>query len=378
MVLLATGSFAPGESNLMWPNVMRHSSTTALALPNMTPGAKYYPAVATDRMAILPGRYPGTYAFCGGNGAHGGRDSDGWVIMSMNNSTVPNGTFVVGWAYRETVQASSSNIEANILLFTNAGGTNTGALSVNRTTRELIWSGGTYKPSGYTVPVDTWLYLEVKYKPHGSQGILEVRINGQTVLSITGNTTDRSDTNLSRVQLFAAQFKGDTVLMPRIQVSDIYVLDTTGTSNNDYLGDIRIDRITPMGNGSQSQFLGSDGNSVDNFALVADIEASLTRYVESNIPDARDLYQMTDLPNDLGNVVAVVPRGLASKKDAVGFGRLSHVLKTPLGEIVTPPQSLNPGAFTPMYTIHTRTPDNAAWTIADINNMEVGVQVRSG
>lgn len=127
-----------------------------------------------------------------------------------------------------------------------------GVLSLHKyanTTASLLGTSAT------TLSVGTTYYLEVKYKIDAtSAGTYEVKLNGASVISGTGITKNTSS-SVSTVKSFyigCLDNSGTQWLC-----DDLYVCDGTGTTNNDFLGDVRIDCLHPNADGTYSQFSNS-------------------------------------------------------------------------------------------------------------------------
>jgi hypothetical protein len=88
---------------------------------------------------------------------------------------------------------------------------------------------------------NAWSYIEIKANCHDTDGYYEVRVNGVNVLS--GGPTDTKGSTLgyyNRVKFTAPQGTLG-------RVTDIYVCDGSGNTNNDFLGPVQIDTLTPDG-----------------------------------------------------------------------------------------------------------------------------------
>lgn len=77
----------------------------------------------------------------------------------------------------------------------------------------------------------TWYYLECKVTV-GNSAAYEVRLNGGTILSGTGDTQQQSTTDITIIGFGGLNISGGGV-------DDIYIADTSGTDNTDFLGDVK-------------------------------------------------------------------------------------------------------------------------------------------
>jgi hypothetical protein len=102
---------------------------------------------------------------------------------------------------------------------------------------------------------NAWNFLEVKVRFHATLGSIEVRANGETILNLTNiNTLDSANAYANKVRL---GFTGSASGTYDVLWDDLYICDTTGTENNNFLGEIRIDGFVPTADGSRSDFVSS-------------------------------------------------------------------------------------------------------------------------
>lgn len=214
--------------------------------------------------------------------------------------------------------------------------------------------------------VGQWAYLEIEYLPAANPtGRFILRKNDIIILDYTGNT--RSSTSITKPDMIV--LTGGFYPAPTIHFDDFYLLDTSGSYNNAFKGDVEVRALAPNGNGNYSQFTGSDGNSVDNYDLVND--ATYTDYVESSTVGQKDSYQLENLSGVNVHAVQSVVRGaqtsggMAAVRPFVRVGSTDYPGATQyLGQqnISTNIYEVNPATSTP-------------WTETDVNGTEVGIEV---
>lgn len=216
---------------------------------------------------------------------------------------------------------------------------------------------------------NVWQYIEVKLTVHSSTGAILVRINGDTKLNLTGLNTQIGGSALVDCIAFSASFPGWYMAF-----DDLYVCDSSGSVNNDLLGDCAIETLYPNGNGNYSQFTGSDSNSTDNYLLVDEATPSTTDYVGSLTEGNKDTYAYGNLALTSGSVKAVAVRNYAAKSD-VGDKSISTVVRSGGSDSIQSAKNLGTG-----YTVYTDILEqnpvgSTAWTISSVNAAEFGVQV---
>lgn len=231
----------------------------------------------------------------------------------------------------------------------------------------MIWGPANTVVATATATISTavWNYYEVKVIISDTVGVVEIRQDEVVVLTYNGDTRNGAATTMGFI---SAPIPSGL----NVDYDDMWV-DDAG-----YLGDKTVEWLTPNGNGSSSGWLGSDGNSVDNYLLVDDPTTSdMTDYVGASASGTLDLYAMNDLPAGY-SVDAIQEVIYAQKSDAGTPPTLLPVAKGQAGTTRTdtalPPLSTTAQAFAAQ--IRTTDPDGNALTAARVNAMEVGVKIQ--
>ncbi len=218
-----------------------------------------------------------------------------------------------------------------------------------------------------------WNYIEIKWSISNSIAADSciVLVNGVEWLNLPA-TTDTQ--NATAVEMGYLLLNG---IVTYTYFADIYVCDLNGSINNDFLGPLAVEQILPNGNGSTSDFVGSDSDSIDNYLHVDDVSTDDdATYVESATVGDIDLYAYTSLSGIPTSIVGLVARPIAKKQ--LGGSRL--------GKIITRVNITNYDGDT-MYvgvdfkvepSVWELNPDDsAAWEAADVNGAEFGVEVQA-
>ncbi len=203
-----------------------------------------------------------------------------------------------------------------------AGGTELGSVRINTSTKafDIYTSTATLVASG-TVPrlATTWYVVEIHVKIADSGGVIEVKVDGVSDVSFSGDTKPGSDTTASNVYWNASSNPSN--------IDDLALNDTSGGVDDSWCGDAHIYALTPNGNGNANQFTGSDGNSTDNYLLVDEVPSnSDTDYVQDATSGHKDLYAFTNLASIPAgaSVVRVIvetrTRELTAAGDAIQLG----------------------------------------------------------
>lgn len=215
-----------------------------------------------------------------------------------------------------------------------------------------------------------YYHVEMKVTIDNAVGAVEVRVNGVPDIALTN-----VDTQATANAYWSEIVLGSQSASNRCSFDDFYLLDGTGPAPyNDFLGDCRVASLLPSGNGNSSQFVGSDGNSVDNYLLVDEPgAASSVDYVQSGTIGDKDTYAFANLTSAAGSVHAVKPV-LVAKKDDAGARSIASVARLGGVEVDSTGQALST-SDTWLTDIRTTKPGGGNWTIADVNNAEFGIKV---
>ena len=290
-------------------------------------------------------------------------------------------TYVVGFAWKATTLPTTYS---KILAFANTADqyylavTSTGAIQARIGTSNAQTAGGaafsTQKgtTAGGVVQADTWYYLECRCKVSNTVGEFEARVNGVTVLD-TDDLSDQ-DTSYNATTITAI---GLGYNVAESYIDDFYICDTSGSVNNTFLGDVTITALLPEGNGTNSDFVGSDADSTDNYLLVDDSAPDGdTTFVQSATIGAYDTYVYPPLATTVSAVLGVQIAPCAPKTDT-GTRTYTTVVKLSGGSETDGAVTQAPSFGSYAYGIEMweEKPGTGAWSVSDVDNAEFGLKV---
>lgn len=283
---------------------------------------------------------------------------------------------IAGTAHRNN---SLADVPDSIFIYRDTAGTN--QLFVMLTSGGLIevrrgFSNGTIlgTSSGHTpVAGASWHYFEVKANLHTSTGSVTIKLDGVTVLTLTGQQTSTTISNVAFVLRQAAASSNT-------DWDDWYICDavdataTQARANNDFLGDIRIQTIYPTGVGDTTQMTPS--SAVANWTTVDETPPVTTDYVSDNAVGDRDLYALGDLTGNITTVYAIRESIYVGKTDA-GNALLKPVIKESGGTVtVDTAQAVALAAAGIHGSLKAARPsDSGSWTTTDVNALQAGQEV---
>lgn len=343
-----------------------------------------------DNMALQKWDGGGNYGYAAGRNGQGLYlvDSNVGQIKKQVVAADEHATFIFGKAYRNRSGANTS--EAWIQSGGQYGAVVT-FLSDNLTTAHIsvcleggntinVRRGlvnGTLLGSYVVASVDwtAWYYFEVKCTLSDTVGVVEVKLNGQTVINLTGQDTKNGGT---KTVFDGFAMGGNHVANGVHNMSDdLWLCNGAGSANNDFLGDCAIETLYPNGDGSLSMLVGSDGNSVNNSLLVDEPNTViLTDYVQGASVADKDLYALANLARTSGTVYGVQALAHAVNTDS-GARSAGVILKSggTTTTVVGQALSTTPAAIRRIWEQDPNT--SAPWTVSGVNALEAGFEVAS-
>lgn len=239
----------------------------------------------------------------------------------------------------------------------------------------LVRGSTTIFTSSTSFQANIWHYFELKVTVRtGTNGSYELRRNETLVDSGSSvNLAESGSDGCDAVSL--GHHSAGSVF-----VDDLYVLDSTGTSNNDFLGDSLCVAILPDGDGATTNWTTSTG--VTHYTLVDDsstLPPDNNDYVYSDTNGQIDLFSFDDLPaTGLGSIRAVKLSNL-SRMAAVGSRTCRAKFRSSGGTVANGDDFVVDGesALDRPVIFDENPVTTSAWTASDINGGQFGVEVVS-
>lgn len=341
-------------------------------------GFAHYPSA--DVLAKWTGQSNGFIQ--GGGGRFGGNS---WRFNNndhylFKNFTANYGTLIAGMAHRV------SSLAANIGIFTfwdyPAGvgqvqlviDSATGLLKVYRITGN---STGTLLGTASHAPIvaNSWHYYEMKVAFHGSTGTVDVQLDGVNVLSLTGQNTRQSANNYANRLLIGGAANAQSLTGGSgftFDYSDLYLCDNSGSLNNSFLGDVRIQTLYPTGAGNYTQFTPSTGSNWQNVDDAT--ENGDTDYNASATLNQIDSFATSDLAT--GTLAPkAVQQVLVARKDDAGLRAVAPLMRISSADYLGTALSLGVSYQTAFQLYETNPATSAAWAASEVNGLELGYKV---
>ncbi len=226
-----------------------------------------------------------------------------------------------------------------------------------------------------TLIADTWYYIEIKGEMANSTSIDTVLVvDGSTDITISSGTdTLQGSAPITLLKLY----NGGTSANDNYY-DDFYMCNLAGAVNNDFLGDCVVETLYPNGNGYNSDFVGSDSNSVDNYLHVDDPTTpdDDSSYIESSTVTDIDAFTFEDLAGDVGTIHGVSVQSVARKDDA-NPRTIKQLTRQSSTNYIGNEHTLATSYGVHYHIWETNPADAAAWEEADVNGAEFGIKVES-
>jgi hypothetical protein len=273
---------------------------------------------------------------------------------------------VIGFAYK-TPRYQGTDESRNYLIYLLNGDPSNNtivALRIDVNNRIYVYRDATWICSTAPLKPETWYYIEWKIVPHWTNGSTEIRINGVTAASSSGVRNRDWEPPVELVR-FYAQSAGACF-------DDIYILDDTGSVNNDFLGPCMVESLLPESDTADADFTLSAGT--DHYAMVDEIPCDLnTTYAESGIASEKDIWDYADLSEIDGSILgvqvwthAVAPSGSFTMLTVADDGTTQD---TDAGV------TIDTTSYTGNLRIMDQTPSAGSWSTTIVNGSSFGVEV---
>lgn len=287
---------------------------------------------------------------------------------------LPNGAVTtVGMAFRLWVSQVPTDTSINPGVFVKDASNNPLiGIGLNPTGGiNLYFGGSTTILASTTTPVVTangWWHIEVKFTTGSSTGAVEVRVEGDTVLTTTGQNYGSAGIGLVGWGNILGTTDDDTFSYYK----DVVVWDTNGSQNNNFLGSVLVGDI-PLT--SDVTFTGWTSTGANGFSVLNNTDPANdgTNFIGAPTPPpTAGVFAHATLPPNTTSVKAIITRVRAKKSDG-GDGSLQTSL-------ISGTSTVN-GANRPITITYTYWEDvfeidpatSAPWTITNANASELKI-----
>ena len=312
-------------------------------------------------------------------GAYGRFGTNGARLYSFGHAYSPpfaNSTVLIaGVAYMPQINSNDGN-ERHIICFRDLSSVQV-AIMLTPTYRIGAYRGSTLLGSGTTYlrsDLKTWHYIEAKVLIDNTNGGVWVRVNGVDEVrlgayAVSPTSLDTQSTANAYANCFSVngyQYE---------QIDDLYICNDSGSMNNDFLGDVRVQSIFPTADGNSTQWTPSTGTS--HYALIDETAPNGdTDYVSETTAGEKDTYAFGNLTSTSGTIKGVQVL-INARKDDAGSRSIAPVYRPVSTDYDGTTVSVS-DSYAYLREITEVSPETSvAWTIAEINGAEFGVTLKA-
>ena len=319
----------------------------------------------------------------------------GFAFMAVPGYSQPSSPLLTVYDYDNNIMAGLKAIDANGRVRMLAGFFNSNVGSIGGTTSATIQD---FYSDINIVEERTWYHIEAKWVfDEGTSGSMECRVNETPVINQTGIKTYKSGGDSQGNHSFT-QIEFAKGLHHYWYLDDLYVLDGEGSVANDFIGDCRVDTLYPNANGDYTNFdpTPSSNSNYENvqpwkfhWYSYADHPTlrgysgdwygtgiNFSEYNEGEDP-GRECYHLESIPALNKPIYGIQTNSTFRKTDA-GRKQIEQFIRVnstnyDSGSIIDVPD-WSKVYYYPV-TINPNT--TAAWTEADINALQSGIEIVS-
>jgi len=200
------------------------------------------------------------------------------------------GTLILGFAFKPLAYASNTPAYP-ILQFEDAAAAV--QVVIHRTAANGLEvrasSAGTLLAASAdsVITTDAYQYVEIKVVCDSSGSVI-IRIDGTEVINEVGIDTQTANAGGMQIIHFRAYNSGVSAYS---YIDDLVVMDATGSTFNDFLGDVQVAGHMPTADGTHSDWTSTEANHYD---AVNDVGAAFDDdYIESSTESQKDSFSIT-------------------------------------------------------------------------------------
>jgi hypothetical protein len=233
-------------------------------------------------------------------------------------------------------------------------------------------ASGTYTTSVPVLTALAWRYIEMKVFISSTVGTIDVRVDGDDVLNLTGINTNPVGIGVANTVGIGYNDMGHVYGNTAPRYTDYYVCDGTGATNNDFLGDIEVQTLFPTGSGNNSQWSPLSGSNWEN---VEDGTPDYdTSYVYASLDGAIDTYTYSDM-TAVSGVVRGIQHNIFARKASSGTVHVKPVSRPNATDFDGDSVALSNSYQTILEVEEINPETGIGWTISDVNNAQFGQKV---
>ncbi len=320
-----------------------------------------------DSSSIVPDN--SFFRFSAGADLSGSLKIDGAIGSGTSKTFKESESVVAGVAFfRTSLDATSELIHLKDINGFRSGRvelTSAGALVIKDASNNTLVTSASSVITG-----STWHYIEFKWRPNASSGVAEVRVDETVVATFSGDTLASTAVSDSVAEIVL----GEALTSTNSWFDDLYVLDLTGSVNNNYLGDVRVVTKVPTADSTVNADFTPD-TGTDHFSRVDDpLPDDDTSYVENGTNGATDTYTATNL--GLTGIVYGVQVAASTRKTDSKVRAMKTVVRPVATNVLGSDNHTVNATYKVQHSMYETNPATSSlWTVSEVDGNEFGIRI---
>jgi hypothetical protein len=234
----------------------------------------------------------------------------------------------------------------------------------NGTSKKIeVTRGATVVDTGtHSLSINTTYLIEIHIKIADSGGAIDVKVDGVSDITFSGDTKVGADTQFNSVYL---GYVASTFMQAHCYF-DNFIMDDAA-----WIGDTKIQAILPTGAGTTTGWTPSAGS---NYACVDERPASDADYVSIDAVDTVDTYAAGDMTGTISSVKCVQVQSRSETDGAPTPTNLQLAVRSGGTDYFSSSHAVPAGPAGLCNLWENNPADAAAWVEADVNAVEIGIK----
>jgi hypothetical protein len=290
---------------------------------------------------------------------------NGWMLKTLDSQP----TWIVGFGLK--LISLPTNTYTLFALY-DSGNTQV-ELNVNSIGVLTYTRNGTVIGTGTTVlTAGVFYFVEFKATISSScaAGTCAVNLGGLAEITIAAGTNTKSTSNATANQIkLGSQGGGPN---GGCVIDDFYACDGTGSTNNSFLGDVRVEVIYPNAAGTVTQMTPLSGANYASVNQTA--EDGDTTYVATSTVGNEDTYLFGSLSSSPGTIFGV-QMNMVARKDDAGSRLVAAIVRNSSTDYAGSTKALADGYAMLSEVREINPATGTAWTGTTVNALEAGIKL---
>jgi hypothetical protein len=279
-------------------------------------------------------------------------------------SITPRSEYYAGWDFY------SPSPSGAMIDFQTAGG-----ISICKFTSGSAISTQFGNSSSGIMVANTWYQVQVYVKRHATAGIIIVKVDGTTVISLSGLNTGTSD--IGQIMIAHGNFNASS---NADRWANLWIFNTLGTHSNGFpTGRMKVQPLLPAADGTYTDWTPNSGST--HYTQVDEAQADDdTAYNSTVTAGNKDSYGIDAISGSPAQIHGVIVTAIARKTDVNSknyqvFSKsgATETYSSDIAAALTYASSTANGADA---LLHTDDPNTSAqWAQTNLNAIEIGAKV---